>query len=162
MTSQFLSPIWKIDWLADPLFSFKASVQIESRRVTFNPSRDVGHKFEVLRGGCRGAAGRVPLVGLHPRWMPDPGASTKPSGSEGVCFPFSSGSCQLGWALTPLAVLTCCRCLGGLIPSHAKAQVPLLLSLPCASRICPCSSGFCTDPQPLQVKEFKSCPSNQL
>lgn len=109
MTSQFLSPIWKIDWLADPLFSFKASVQIESRRVTFNPSRDVGHKFEVLRGGCRGAAGRVPLVGLHPRWMPDPGASTKPSGSEGVFFPFSSGSCQLGWALTPLAALTCCR-----------------------------------------------------
>lgn len=41
--------------------------------------------------------------------------------------------------------------------SSASAAVPL-----CASRICPCSSGFCTDPQPPQVKEFKSCPSNQL
>lgn len=39
----------------------------------------------------------------------------------------------------------------------ASAAVP-----PCASRICPCSSGFCTDPQPPQVKKFKSCPSNQL
>lgn len=41
--------------------------------------------------------------------------------------------------------------------SSASAAIPR-----CASRICPCSSGFCTDPQPLQVKEFKSCPSNQL
>lgn len=47
MTSQFLSPIWKINWLTDPLLSFIAFVQMESWRVTFNPSRDLGHKFEM-------------------------------------------------------------------------------------------------------------------
>lgn len=47
MTSQFLSPIWKINWLTDPLLSFIVFVQMESWRVTFNPSRDLGHKFEM-------------------------------------------------------------------------------------------------------------------
>lgn len=50
---------------------------------------------------------------------------------------------------------------GGPVPTRAKAQC-LCCIPPCASRICPCSSVFCTDPQPLQIKEFKSCPSNQL
>lgn len=156
MTSQFLSPIWKIDWLADPLFSFKASVQIESWRVTFNLSRDLGHKFEVLRGGCWGAAGRVPLWGCFP---------SRPQGLDRTFWKvseFSSPSAQAparGWALTlSVAALTCWGGLGGPVPSLSGSA----LILPCASRTCPCSSGFCTDPQPLQLKECKSCPSNQL
>lgn len=162
MTSQFLSPIWKIDWLADPLFSFKVSVQIESWRVTFNPSRDLGHKFEVLRRGCWGAAGKGPPLGAPSQANARPQGLDRTFWKVSEFFPFSSGSCQ-GLSLDPQ-----CGCshllgdLGGPVPSHARAQVALLLSLPCASRTCPCSSGFCTDPQPVQVKECKSCPSNQL
>lgn len=129
MTSQFLSPIWKIDWLADPLFSFKASVQIESWRVTFNPSRDLGHKFKLLRGGCWGAAGRVPLSGLLPRRMPDPGASTEPSGKWVSFLPLQLRLLPGAepWPLS-VAALTCWGAV--VAPSPAMQRLQWLCSDP--------------------------------
>lgn len=142
MTSQFLSPIWKINWLTDPLLSFIAFVQMESWRVTFNLNRDLGHKFEVLtltysEGLCQGILAAVlQLEARHPvqrteqklllpadgaelqlAWE-DPRTWTKAFWKQLGFLPlpaFGSGFCPASWALTPRCVSVASPC-----PRHAR------------------------------------------
>lgn len=153
MTSQFLSPIWKIDWLADPLFSFKASVQIESWRVTFNLNRGLGHKFEVLKLTCSGEAGRGPCS-----WGSVPGECQTPEPQQNLLqIEFCSPSAQAPpsvLSLAPSVWVSCHPCSQLSSPWAGVEQLDLALpALPlcCSAVICASALRALISAEPLHA-----------